>query len=227
MGEMMMGSSVVTARSSFIPPPWVGCCGVAHTTVPGDITPSPVPHPRGVRSGQWEEEVGGGPAVPSCAGWHGAGGSWTFPPPSTPSSLLLFEAELPAGSTAPGTHGSDFGRPGRRSWGPGLQTAPWSLLPWGGILLLLPPSSSSSSRSIPKAARADHGLFQPFRAGDGGVPSIMAQVSHHCPASRHQSRLSPPWGPSQPVLLPVLFPASFLSLLNCVFPSVFSHCSGF
>lgn len=32
-----------------------------------------------------------------------------LPPPSTPSSLLLFGAELPAGSLAPSTHGSDLG----------------------------------------------------------------------------------------------------------------------
>lgn len=32
--------------------------------------------------------------------------------PSTPFSLLLFRAELPVGSMAPGAHGSDFGESG-------------------------------------------------------------------------------------------------------------------
>lgn len=155
------------------------------------------------------------------------GGAGPFLPPPHPPLSYCLRLNSPRAPRLP-THMEVISeRPWRRSWGPGLQTAPWSLLPWGGILLLLPPSSSSSSRSIPKAARADHGLFQPFRAGDGGVPSIMAQVSHQCPAPRHRSRLSPPWGPSQPVLLPVLFPASFLSLLNCFFPSVFFHCNCF
>lgn len=200
----MTGSSVVTTRGSFIPPLGMGCCGVAHTTVPGDITPSPVPHPRGARSGRWEEEeVGGGPAVPSCAGWHGAGGSWTFPPRSTPSSLLLF-----VGSTAPGTHGSDFGEAGEEVVGTRLQTAPWSLLPWGGIVPLLPPSSSS--RPVPWAPRLPEltmGCSGPSKLEMEVVPSITAQVSHQCPAPRHRCHLSPPWGPSQPVLLPVVFPA--------------------
>lgn len=149
------------------------------------------------------------PAVPSCAGWHGSG--WAKPclPPSTPSSLLLFGAELPAGSTAPGTHGNDFGEAGEEVVGTLIANSSLVTtgLGWDPAPLLLASSSSCS--------------FLPAQGMERRLPELTvgfsSPSSHQDPAPRHGSPLCPPWGLSQPVMLPVVFPVLFLSLCNCFF----------
>ena len=161
------------------------------------------------------------------------GGPGPCLPPSTPSTLPLFGAELPTSSTAPGTHGSDFGEAGEEVVGTLIANSSLlaTSLGWDPAPLL---PTSSSSRSFPRARSTERrlpeltgGFSSPSELETEVVSSILAWGSHQCPAWRHGSPLSPPWGRSQPVLQPGLFPALFLSLCNCFFPSVVSGCGGF
>lgn len=192
----MMGLSLMTALRFLHPFPRscssarrVGCSGVAHGTVLGDITASPFPSPREARSSHREEEGDGddGPVVPLCEGWHGTGGAGSCLPPLHPplsycsrlNSLwarwLLVHME------------AILERTGRRSWGPWLQMSPSLLLGWGGIL-------SSCCCSFPQAWGMERRLPElPTGFSSSSelemevVPSILPGASTQCPALRHES----------------------------------------